>query len=266
MSESILPKKQKKPRKTKKIQEEERIPITYAYIRKSTIKQENSFDVQVFEIKEHCAKNNLPLLDENIVIDDVVSGGVNWKDRKIYGIIEKCKKGDTVVCYDISRISRSVRDLQDIVRVVIDKKCSIVGIKNFQFTIDDSMQCHMHVLMMGMCAEMERRAVSYRTKSALQEVKRKCEKLKEEGKFSGICGEVRKIKDENGEIKQVPRKGTKYASKLKLYEDKIREHIENGKGTAFIAEQLEITPPTVRKYINMIYPDGVSWIKRKKSP
>ncbi len=76
---------------------------TIGYLRVSTSDQElekNKSDIL------HLA-NHLNLGKVNFV-EEIVSGKVSWKKRKIAGIIEEFKKGDTLIVSELSRLGRSM--------------------------------------------------------------------------------------------------------------------------------------------------------------
>ncbi len=76
---------------------------TIGYLRVSTGDQElekNKSDIL------HLA-NHLNLGKVNFV-EEIVSGKVSWKKRKIAGIIEEFKKGDTLIVSELSRLGRSM--------------------------------------------------------------------------------------------------------------------------------------------------------------
>ncbi len=76
---------------------------TIGYLRVSTGDQElekNKSDIL------HLA-NHLNL-GRVVFVEEIVSGKVSWKKRKIAEIIEEFKKGDTLIVSELSRLGRSM--------------------------------------------------------------------------------------------------------------------------------------------------------------
>ncbi len=89
---------------------------TIGYLRVSTGDQElekNKSDIL------HLA-NHLNLGRVNFV-EEIVSGKVSWKKRKIAEIIEEFKKGDTLIVSELSRLGRSMLECMEILSVAVEK-------------------------------------------------------------------------------------------------------------------------------------------------
>jgi DNA invertase Pin-like site-specific DNA recombinase len=224
--------------------------IVYCYLRKSTVKQVNSIESQTMEIMKYCKNfrpNPLILLEENIHVDEGVSGKLSWKKRKVKAIIDNMLAGDTLIVYDISRISRDVFDLFAIASIIRDKKLLLIGVMNPGLgKIDGSPQCTSMLHCLSVCAQIELTNISYRTKSALAAVKKT-------GKM--ICGETRVINSVNettGQVekKQVPRLGTTYHSKAKECQNEVENDVRAGiYTTADICERNKMSTSTFYKIL-----------------
>jgi hypothetical protein len=151
----------------------------------------------------------------------------------------------------------------------------LIGIKNRDLHIDDSVNSQMMIFMLGVCSQMERESVSYRTKSGLAEAKRKAERITEEtGEFKGICGSVRKVRtvDEDGQetFIHVKRKGTEYKNhKLDKYKDIILKGMEDGKHMYEIQNDIHklkatISLPTLGKFMKKFPEKFFIWKARDK--
>jgi hypothetical protein len=96
--------------------------------------------------------------------------------------------------------------------------------------------------------------------------------IKDSGE-KGICGEVRTIKDEiTGEMKQVPRKGTHYNTKIKRYHNTIIEMLRQGAKQVDISRRIGVSTACISAYIkrhdlkvHMPYPTRVNVKKSRFS-
>ncbi len=80
--------------------------MIYGYLRKSNEEGVNSsFDTQKYKIECYCNLHNLKV-DE--WFEDICSGGLLLTERKQGMLLSsKIKKGDTIICSELSRYSRS---------------------------------------------------------------------------------------------------------------------------------------------------------------
>ena len=81
--------------------------MVYAYLRFSTNSQDEV--QQAHALKEFTESHGLTI--DVIEKDEGVSGGVSYKDRNLYKIVRKLKPGDTLIVSEISRLGRSMGDL-----------------------------------------------------------------------------------------------------------------------------------------------------------
>ena len=131
------------------------------YIRVSTGKQhpENQKD----EISRYAAANNWTIEKWTI---EVVSGKKEIKGRKLGGLLRRLKKGDTIIVTEISRLSRSLTDIMEIMGRCLKKGINIYTTKE-QYKFDDSINSKVLCFAFGLVAEIERNLISMRTKEAL---------------------------------------------------------------------------------------------------
>ena len=84
----------------------------YAYLRVSTDSQ--NLMQQQNAINEYIKYKGLTITD--VVTDEGVSGGVSYKDRHLYNLIQSLNEGDVIVVSEISRITRSgISELSEII-------------------------------------------------------------------------------------------------------------------------------------------------------
>lgn len=81
----------------------------YAYIRASTVEQQDTLKVQEEKIKQYCAFKDMET--PKIFIESGVSGSIEFKKRPEGGKIwNEMKTGDIIVVNKLDRISRNVAD------------------------------------------------------------------------------------------------------------------------------------------------------------
>lgn len=129
-----------------------------AYIRVSTNKQD--LENQRYEI--------VKLLGgvEPEWVEDVVSGSRDLEDRKISALLDSLSPGDTLVVSEVSRISRRMLDIMEVLKYCIKKGVTIKTAKE-GYVFDDDINSQVMAFAFGLAAEIERRLISQRTKEAL---------------------------------------------------------------------------------------------------
>lgn len=87
-------------------------------------------------------------------------------------MIAELKPGDEVVITDLTRISRSTKDLLDIVESITEKKASIRSLKDTWLnTAPDNPYTHFLLIVMSGLSQLERDLVSQRTREGLKAAK-----------------------------------------------------------------------------------------------
>lgn len=143
-------------------------PSFYAYLRVSTDQQD--VDNQRHGILEYANAHGLAGLG---FVEDVASGKLSWRERKLGELLLKqCRQGDTVVFAEISRMARSTLQVLEVLKHCIDTGIN-VHIAKQKMILDGSMQSRITATVLGLAAEIEREFISIRTKEAL--AKRKAE-------------------------------------------------------------------------------------------
>lgn len=141
--------------------------IIYGYARCSTDETKQNIDRQVRELKEMGASK------ENIYLE--YESGTKVDRVELQKLLRVVEPGDTIVTTEVSRITRSTKQLCEIIEFVQDKQLKLIlG----AFVVDcskgelDPMTEGM-LKMMGVFAEMERNMISQRVKSGMQNAKAK---------------------------------------------------------------------------------------------
>lgn len=135
---------------------------TIGYLRVSTGDQElekNKSDI--LHLANHLNLGRVSFVEE------IVSGKISWKKRKIAEIIEKFKKGDTLIVSELSRLGRSMLECMEILAVAVEKGIRVYAVKG-NWTLDSSIQSKIVAMAFSMASEIERDLISQRTKEALR--------------------------------------------------------------------------------------------------
>ncbi|MDB8791076.1 recombinase family protein [Romboutsia sp. 1001216sp1] len=151
--------------------EQEKNNKIYGYARCSTNETKQDIQRQVRELKE------LGATDKTIYTE--YESGAKRDRIELNRLLEVIQNGDTLVTTEVSRISRSMKDLIEILDILKDKMVKVIlG----SFTLDfrngdvDPMVKAM-VNMLGVFGEMERDITSSRVKSGLENAKANGKKL-----------------------------------------------------------------------------------------
>ena len=145
------------------------------YARVSTLDQ--TVDNQLIELRDHCSRMGWEIVKE--YTDEGLSGTLSREKRPALNAMIKDgyrKKFDTVVCWDISRIGRSMKEL---VLFLSDMKDRGIGICSVRQGFDTSTSMgEIMFQFVGILSSWEREMIRERTLAGL-------ERAKSEGKTLG---------------------------------------------------------------------------------
>lgn len=147
------------------IVEQEKNTTIYGYARCSTNETKQDIYRQVRELKE------LGAMDETIFTE--YESGTKRNRIELNRLLEVIQGGDTLVTTEVSRISRSMKDLIEILDILKNKEVKVIlgtFILDFRKGDADPMVKAM-VNMLGVFGEMERDITSNRVKSGLENAK-----------------------------------------------------------------------------------------------
>lgn len=134
------------------------------YTRVSTQMQADkgiSLDAQKNELIEYCNKNNY---DYDIFEDAGISGKSISKRKQLQKLLNNLQNYDVVLCYKLSRISRSVKDLANMLDIFNKNNVRFISLKE---QIDTSSPTgKMLIYIMGVVSEIERDNISEYVKMA----------------------------------------------------------------------------------------------------
>jgi len=135
--------------------------MIYGYIRVSTDSQ--STENQKFEIENYCEKNGIKI---DKWIAEKVSGKIDADKRELGKLLKKITKDDTIICSEISRLSRQMYALIALLYQCERRNVNIIAIKE-SFNPQEHQYAKYSALFFAASAEMERNLISQRTKEAL---------------------------------------------------------------------------------------------------
>ncbi|MFY9395955.1 MAG: master DNA invertase Mpi family serine-type recombinase [Saccharofermentanales bacterium] len=194
--------------------------MIYGYIRVSSDKQ--TVENQRYEITRFAEKEKLSI---NGWIEETISGTKNYDKRALGKLLKKVKKGDLIICAELSRLGRNLFMIMEILNICMTKECQVWTIKD-NYRLGDDIQSKVLAFAFGLSAEIERNLISQRTKEAL--ARKKAEGI--------VLGRP---------------KGRK-SSKVKLTgkEETIRTLLVEGVPIVQIAKIFKVNRMTVSKFIN----------------
>ena len=179
-----------------------------AYLRVSTGHQ--VLDNQKNEIEKY-------ELNKGIKVDryvmEVVSGKKKGRDRKLGSLIKRMTHGDTLIVTEISRLSRTLMDIMNIVGELLQKGIQLYSIKD-GYAFDDSINSKVLLFAFGLVAEIERNLISLRTKEALALRKQQGVKL---GRKTGTYRKMNRILENEEKVSNALEKGASVASICRKY-------------------------------------------------
>jgi DNA invertase Pin-like site-specific DNA recombinase len=196
--------------------------MIYGYIRVSSDKQ--TVENQRFEIIRFCESNNLSI---DGWIEETISGTEAFNKRALGRLLRKVKKGDTIVCTEISRLGRNLFMIMQILYICMNKECRVWTIKD-GYRLGDDIQSKVLAFAFGLSAEIERNLISLRTKEALARKRAEGVRL---GRPNGSA--VRR------ELRKCYR-----------HEKQIRIWLSEGMSIRYISDSLGMSRNTVRNYCN----------------
>lgn len=171
--------------------------MVFAYIRVST--QEQSYQGQRHEIETWSSKNGVSV---DRWVEEKVSGTKSLQERTLGKTIVKMKKGDMLLCTELSRLGRNMMMVMSILNRCSEKGVCIKSIKD-NFELSDSLQSKIIAFAFSLAAEIERNLISERTKEALAAKKaegiklgRPCGMTRQRLRFEQMKEEVLRMREE----------------------------------------------------------------------
>lgn len=189
--------------------------MIYGYIRVSTDKQ--TVENQRFEINKFLKRTKINV-DE--WIEETVSGTISPKKRNLGKLLDKTKKGDIIICSELSRLGRNMFMIMSVLNLLMERGVIIYTVKE-HYKLGDDISSKVLAFAFSISAEIERTLISQRTTEALRRKKAEGVKL---GRPKG-------------------KKNKTY--KLDGYEIKIRKMLLEGYTKSLISKQLGVSTSTL---------------------
>lgn len=193
--------------------------MIYGYLRVSTDKQ--FIENQKYEIEKFAFESNLKI---DKWISESISGIISINKRKLGTIINKIKKGDIIICSEISRLGRTLFMIMDVLSACLKKEAYIWTVKE-RYKLGDDISSKVLAFAFGLSAEIERQLISERTKEALA-------RLKSQGKILGR-----------------PKGSKNKEPNPKLNDEKILKMLKSGIKKKKIAKKIGVHENTLYKYL-----------------
>lgn len=168
--------------------------MTYGYIRVSTDRQTTLN--QEFEITEFCKRENTSI---DGWIKETTSGTKSFGMRKLGSLLGALRKGDLIICTELSRLGRSLFMIMEILNICMEKGCQVWSVKE-GYRLGDDIQSKVLAFAFGLSAEIERKLISERTREALARKKAEGKRL---GRPLGSRNRVYKLDKNAGYIERL---------------------------------------------------------------
>ena len=144
--------------------------MVYGYARCSTNEQLQDINRQVRELKQQGATETTIYLE--------YESGTKINRAELHKLLSVVQVGDTILATEVSRITRSAKQLCDIIEFAKERKIKLV-LGNFvvDCTKELDPMTEGMLKMMGVFAELERNMISQRVKSGMDNAKSKGKRI-----------------------------------------------------------------------------------------
>lgn len=131
------------------------------YMRVSTAEQ--GFDQQMQDIKAYFAANHIDFADVTDIVEEHVSGGKSYEDRKFQQLLNKCKPGDYIYAASTDRLGRNFIDMMRLMEDAKKRGVIIVACKQNLSLDDDNSMAKIVLAVTAIMDEDERKRIKHRT-------------------------------------------------------------------------------------------------------
>ena len=135
---------------------------TIGFIRVSTLDQDtekNKLDILQFA--------NIHKLGNVEFVEEKVSGTKDYKKRKLGELLETLPKGSVIITPELSRVSRSIVQILEVIQITQDKGITLYSLKENFCNMDNSIASTVTKTIFALVAQIERELISLRTREAL---------------------------------------------------------------------------------------------------
>ena len=193
--------------------------MVYGYIRVSTDKQ--TVQNQKFEILQFARRHKIQI---DKWISETISGTISPSKRNLGRLLGVVKKGDMIICSELSRLGRSMFMIMSILNRLMEEEVLVYTVKE-GYKLGTDLTSKVLAFAFSISAEIERTLISDRTREALR--RKKCE----------------------GVILGRPRGKLNSHYKLTPYEDDIISMLSNGFTKKYISTTFHVTEQTLYNFL-----------------
>lgn len=129
----------------KKQELKDRAPIVAAYLRVSTDKQ--TILNQKSEVINFCHRQELKI---TMWCTETVSGTKKESERELGTLLKKLQKGDVLIITEVSRLSRKMMNIMNIIHLTSSLRTPKFFVKEFSYFL---MPCHQHGLRINLLVQ-----------------------------------------------------------------------------------------------------------------
>ena len=177
--------------------------MIYGYIRVSSDKQ--TVENQRFEISNFCEKKSLII---NLWVEETILGMTKVENRKLGKLLKKMKKGDVLICSELSRLGRNLLMIMGVLNECMNRDIQVWTIKD-NYRLGSDINSKVLAFAFGLSAEIERNLISQRTKEALARKKAEGVVL---GRPKGSKSAKTKLTGQEKQIKELLEKKVSYSA------------------------------------------------------
>lgn len=177
--------------------------MNYGYIRVSTDKQ--TMENQRYEINQFCRTNHT-IIDKWMA--ETISGNIEVENRELGLLLKKMKKGDILICSELSRLGRSLFMIMGVLNECMKRDIQVWTIKD-NYRLGNDISSKVLAFAFGLSAEIERNLISQRTKEALARKKAEGVVL---GRPKGRISNKTKLSGHENQIKRLLLEKTSYSA------------------------------------------------------
>ena len=177
--------------------------MIYGYIRVSSDKQ--TVENQRFEISNFCEKNSITI---DVWVEETISGMTKVENRKLGKLLKKMKKGDVLICSELSRLGRNLLMIMGVLNECMNRDIQVWTIKD-NYRLGSDINSKVLAFAFGLSAEIERNLISQRTKEALARKKAEGVVL---GRPKGSKSAKTKLSGQEKQIKELLGKKVSYSA------------------------------------------------------
>ncbi|MDR3140880.1 MAG: master DNA invertase Mpi family serine-type recombinase [Tannerellaceae bacterium] len=177
--------------------------MIYAYIRVSSDKQ--TVENQRYEIERYCKSHAVVI---NKWIEETISGSKEIEERKLGKLLKKLRKGDTLICSELSRLGRNLLMIMSVLNHCMQNDIQVCTIKD-NYRLGNDINSKVLAFAFGLSAEIERKLISQRTKDALARKKAEGIVL---GRPKGSKSSRKKLTGKEAKIKLLLKENASYSA------------------------------------------------------